>query len=341
MKRLLCCVVGLIVIVALFTNSEAVVIGIMDGCRLCMHVLLPSLFPFMIITSFLSLSGVLSLPSKLLIPIFKLLHLPNEMRDIWLASFLGGYPTGAHTLSTLVQQGLLPRHTANWMLRCCINPGPAFLVLAVGQGMLGSQRIGILLLISQAISSLILCTLLCHNKKSNSFTETPKKLGSFTHAFVTSVSGSASAMITIFSYVLTFSVILSLIGSFDDRLKPFSAILEVTLGCTTAAQLGGKIGLLLIAFLIGFGGLSVCFQVLALASKAEISINGFWRARFLAGILNAGIFRILLNLDKTAVTTIAVNSPPMAIWSVDRVLGAACITAMLLISMKKMEPVSI
>lgn len=341
MKRLLCCVFGAIIIAALFTKSDAVLIGVQDGCRLCMQVLLPSLFPFMIITSFLSLSGALFLPAKLLSPIFKLLRLPNEMSDVWLASFLGGYPTGAHTLSTLSQQGLLPRHTAGRMLRCCINPGPAFLVLAVGQGMLGSRHIGMLLLISQAISSLVLCALLCHSKKSNALTLTPKRLDSLTAAFVTSVSGAASAMMTIFSFVLTFSVILSLIGSFDERLKVLASIFEVTLGCAAAAQFGGEVGLLLIAFFIGFGGLSVCFQVLSLAQQAGISANGFWRARLLAGVLNAIVFRMLLFFDKTALATLATNSPPLAVWSVDRLLGAACLTAMMLISMKKIEPVSI
>lgn len=337
MKRIIAGLIGLVSIAVLFTRSPVAAQGISEGMQICMQVLLPSLFPFMIVVSFLSLSGGLLLPAKLLSPLFRLLRLPDALRDVWLASVLGGYPTGAHTLATLVEQKLMPRDVAGRMLRCCVNPGPAFLILAVGQSMFGSRHIGVLLLISQVISSLILCALLCRSAKKTAPASSTTRLDSLTDAFVAAVSGAASAMLTIFAFVLAFSVIFSLINAIDPRLKPLAAILEVTLGCTAAAQLGGKIGLVLLAFFIGFGGLSVCFQVLALARRASIPTNGFWRARILAGLINAGVFRGLLIFDKTVVSTFAATTPPMAIWSCDRLLGAVCIAAMLLISLKKLE----
>lgn len=337
MKRIIAGLLGLASIAALFMRSPVAAQGIAEGVQLCMQVLLPSLFPFMIVVSFLSLSGGLLLPAKLLAPLFRLLRLPDALCDVWLASFLGGYPTGAHTLATLVEQKLMSRDVAGRMLGCCVNPGPAFLVLAVGQSMFGSRQIGAMLLVSQVLSSLILCAFLCRSSKKAAPASATTRLESLTDAFVSAVSGAASAMLTIFAFVLAFSVIFSLINAFDPRLKPLAAFLEVTLGCTVAAQLGGKIGLMLLAFFIGFGGFSVCFQVLALARQASIPINGFWRARILAGLFNAGVFRVLLLFDKTVVSTFAATTPPMAVWSCDRLLGAVCIAAMILISLKKLE----
>lgn len=337
MKRLLAGLLGLAAIAALFMNAPATAQGMAEGLRLCTQVLLPSLLPFMIVVSFLSLSGGLLLPARLLSPLFRLLRLPNALRDVWLASFLGGYPTGAHTLGTLVQQGLLPREQAGKMLRCCLNPGPAFLVLAVGQSMLGSRQIGGLLLLSQAISSLLLCALLCRGAKRGDGGAPAKRLDSLSDAFVAAVSGASAAMLTVFAFVLAFSVVFSLLDAFDPRLKPLAAILEVTLGCAAAAELGGKTGLLLVAFFLGFGGFSVGFQVLALARQASIPTKGFWSARLLGGLLNAGVFRLLLFFDKTAVSTLATRTPPVAVYSSDRLLGAVCIAAMLLISLKKLE----
>ncbi len=337
MKRLLAALLGLAAIAALFINAPAAARGIAEGLRLCTQVLLPSLLPFMIAVSFLSLSGGLLWPAKLLSPLFKLLRLPDTLRDVWLASFLGGYPTGAHTLATLTQQGLLPRDAAGRMLRCCVNPGPAFLVLAVGQSMLGSRHIGGLLLLSQALSSLLLCALLCRRAPRAMGETAAKRLDSLSDAFVAAVSGASSAMLTVFAFVLTFSVVFSLLDAFDPRLKPLAAILEVTLGCATAAALGGKTGLLLTAFFVGFGGFAVGFQVLALARQASIPTQGFWRGRLMGGLLNAGVFRLLLIFDKTAVATLARHAPPVAVYSSDRLLGAICIAAMLLISLKKLE----
>ncbi len=337
MKQLLAGLTGLAAIAALFVKAPAAAQGVAEGVRLCMQVLLPSLLPFMIAVSFLSLSGGLLLPAKLLFPLFKLLGLPNALRDVWLASFLGGYPTGAHTLATLVQQGLMPRETAGRMLRCCVNPGPAFLVLAVGQAMLGSRHIGGLLLLAQVISSLLLCALLCRRERHTAGEVSAKRLPSLSDAFVSAVSGASTAMLTVFAFVLAFSVVFSLLDAFDPRLKPLAAVLEVTLGCAAAAELGGKTGLLLTAFFIGFGGFSVGFQVLALARQAGIPTRGFWPARLLGGLLNSGVFGLLLAFDKTAVATLAKHTPPVAVWSSDRLLGAVCIAAMLLISLKKLE----
>lgn len=339
MIRILCFFFGVFAVFALFTQPVAVATGIYEGGQLCLQVLLPSLFPFMIITAFLSLCGALALPAKLLSPLFKLMRLPVQLGEIWLASFIGGYPTGAHTLSVLVEQGYISRQTAPKMLRCCVNPGPAFLVLAVGQGMFGSRHIGVILLLSQLISSLMLCALTCRNKKQGETSRLPKgSTLSCSNAFVTAVSGSASSMINIFAFVLTFSVLLTILNTYDSRLSMIASSLEVTLGCATAARLGDIYGLLLTAFFLGFGGFSVGFQVLSLARQAQIDAENFWRTRLLAGMLNAGILRIMLFFDKSAIATMVVNSRPVAIWSVDRLLGAACLAAMLLISMQKLEP---
>ncbi len=338
MKRLFAGLLGLGAIAALFINAPAAAQGMAEGLRLCTQVLLPSLLPFMIVVSFLSLSGGLLLPAKLLSPLFRLLRLPDALCDVWLASFLGGYPTGAHTLATLTQQGLLPREQAGKMLRCCVNPGPAFLVLAIGQSMLGSRPIGELLLLSQVLSSLLLCALLCRGGARNGVSIAPaKRLDSLSDAFVCAVSGASSAMLTVFAFVLAFSVVFSLLDVFDPRLKPLAAVLEVTLGCAAAAGLGGKTGLLLTAFFVGFGGFSVGFQVLSLARQAAIPTKGFWPARLLGGLLNAGVFGLLLRFNKTAVATLAAHTPPVAVYSSDRLLGAVCILAMLLISLKKLE----
>lgn len=340
MKRLFAGLLGLSAIAALFMNAPAAAQGMAEGLRLCTQVLLPSLLPFMIVVSFLSLSGGLLLPAWLLLPLFRLLRLPDALCDVWLASFLGGYPTGAHTLTTLVQQGLLPREQAGKMLRCCVNPGPAFLVLAIGQSMLGSRPIGELLLLSQVLSSLLLCALLCRGGGSGGgggSAASIKRLDSLSDAFVCAVSGASKAMLTVFAFVLAFSVAFSLLDAFDPRLKPLAAVLEVTLGCAAAAGLGGKTGLLLTAFFVGFGGFSVGFQVLSLARQAAIPTKGFWPARLLGGLLNAGVFGLLLRFNTTAVATLAAHTPPVAVYSSDRLLGAVCILAMLLISLKKLE----
>ena len=110
----------------LILDGKTAITGAQDGIALCLQTVIPSLFPF-ILLSILLTNTLLGHAIPLLRPLGRLFHLPSGSESLLICAFLGGYPVGAQTVSSLFQNGQLPRSTADRMLTFCNNAGPAFL----------------------------------------------------------------------------------------------------------------------------------------------------------------------------------------------------------------------
>ncbi|MEG2204853.1 MAG: hypothetical protein RRY21_06810, partial [Oscillospiraceae bacterium] len=148
---------------------------------------------------------------------------------------------------------------------------------------------------------------------------------------VAGVSGACSGMLTVCSWVLLFSAASALVSPMlgGGRLAAvFSGALEVTTGCALAAALGGRSGVLLAAFLLAFSGLSVLCQVFSLVRSVGICPRGLLLSRICAGALSSGITALLLGLLPIELPVFAAAAAPIAVCSVNRLLGGLCLTAM-------------
>ena len=133
--------------VCFIVASDANMSGAIDGLQLCADILIPSLFPFCVISTFIIRSDISNFLGKLLSPLGKLLFgINGNATCAIMLSMLSGYPVGAKLIGLLYEQNQLSQKQAQNLICCCVNPGPAFIVLAVGQGILNSRQIGYFLL---------------------------------------------------------------------------------------------------------------------------------------------------------------------------------------------------
>ena len=94
--------------------------GVRDGLTLCGQVVIPSLFPFLALSSFLVQSGLAQRAGHLLEPITKLLfRLPGAAGSAILMSLIGGYPVGARMTVQLLDAALITQKQAQRMLFFC------------------------------------------------------------------------------------------------------------------------------------------------------------------------------------------------------------------------------
>lgn len=321
----------------LFLEPALVASAVYEGARLSFDVLLPSLFPMMALSGFICLSDIGELLALPLLPITRLLRIDRSLSGCLLASITGGYPTGALTLTALVEQKKLSTQDASILLRMLINAGPGFAVMAVGRGMTGSLAIGYILLISQVASTLVIgwFGVRVHGVKAAS----QSKLG-YGDALVAGVSSAAAAMLSICSYVILFSVVTALAehtftGSIVAPL--LGAMLEVTQGCRYACSLQNSFSLPLCAFILGFGGISVLFQIRSLCDRAGISTKGIFLNRLVAGGLTSLFCSLLLRLFGDSVVVFNSTVPPLAVYSANRLLSVLCISAMFLLLLARSE----
>lgn len=238
--------------------------GVKNGLLLLYENLIPSLFPFMILSGYIARSPATDYFAEFVNKFTKRFFRINAYHVMtFLLGCTGGYPVGAKTIVEFKNKGYLSESEAARLFYWCINPGASFVITAVGTFMLGNTLSGVIIYASCMASSIVLgifsaffCKTAAHPKE----TYTPPK--SSQHIFIKSVSSSVEAMLGICGWVLFFSTLCELCNQLisNDGLKLFiSSVAEVTSGCKATASAG--LSLPVLCAVISFGGLAVAAQI--------------------------------------------------------------------------------
>lgn len=271
--------------------------GVREGLILLGQTVIPSLFPFLVLSSYITLSPVSDTLSRIFGKAYKKLFKVNEDAVcVTLMGLTGGFPVGAKIAAELYSAGRITRNEAERLLFWSVGAGPAFTVSAVGIFMLGSMKAGLILYASSLLASISIgffCRFLANNESARAprnFKE--KSEGS---PLVAAVSNSTTAMLGISAWVLAFSCLSSLINVFPITSNAeifLKAVLEVTTGCRTAA---GNVSFPVMAAIIGFGGFSVICQISPYLDICKIQMRRFISARIINSALSAFFASILIN----------------------------------------------
>ncbi len=289
---ILCC------IFLIFKYPEAVKNGVNEGLNICLYTIIPSLFPFMVLSTYVVKSDILSPVYKLFsAPVRLIFHQPTSAISVILLSMIGGFPVGIKMTNDLFMKGKINKEQAQRLCLFCMNAGPAFVITAVGTNMLRSTKAGIIIYSSLCISSFIsgiITSFVVENeeKKLKSRNEKSLKLTSLS----ASVTDSIQAIFGICAWVILFSAITMCIKEFKFPEKAhiyITSFFEVTKGCLV---LVGNSPLPIITGIIGFGGICVHCQVLEHLKNIELKYSCFFVSRILNGILSGIISHLLLLL---------------------------------------------
>ena len=286
--------------------------GVRRGLELCGGIVIPSLFPFMVLSAFLTKSGlsrVLGRPVGLISrPLFRL---PGAAGTAVLLSYISGYPVGGRMAVQLYESGQVTLAQTRRMLYFTINAGPAMILSAVGAGMLGSPRAGVILLVSHILASVLIGVAIAHLPGSRKEESVPHRASGdasartcLLDAFVEAAADASSGMLGICAFVVLFAAVLGMLPPLSGITgAAVSGLLEVTSGC--GAAVGAALGLPAIAAMLGWGGLSVHCQVLSSAYRLRPSMPKFLLARAAHAGLSYLLCSLLLPLSGGAVETIS------------------------------------
>lgn len=285
----------LLCIAALFFSEECSK-GAENGIRLCLSTLVPSLFPFMVLASYITESGLaekigrhLSWMTK---PIF---GLDGCFASSILLSVTGGYPVGAKSISSLYKKGIANENECKRASLFLVCSGPGFLVNFIGTRIYSSAEIGFILFGAQCISVVVLGFILkffyrnnTYNKQNNNSNneilfDTPQK----GDALVKSVLDGAKGMFAICAFVVLFSAFTEIFCSHitDENIqKPFLILTEV---CGAVTSVSKDLPIEVAAFSAGFGGLCVHFQIFSALGDIKVNKLLFFAFRILQGIITA------------------------------------------------------
>lgn len=280
----------------LFTMPHAVSDGIQGGLSICFHTILPSLFPFMVLSSYIIKSDVLSPIYKALAPVTRFLFKQNDCSvSVIFMGLIGGFPVGTKMTAMLYENGRITQNQAQRLCMFCVNGGPAFIITAVGVGMLGSSKAGVIMFISLCLSSIILGIISRFFDDGNEIKVSNKTYGqSPLLALSSSVSDNVNAMLSICAWIILFSAITQCIKQINIDENSYNAIIsfvEVTKGCS---QIAKNTTLPIITAIIGFGGFCVHCQVYSFVKATGLKYIRFFTGRVINGALSALICYLLL-----------------------------------------------
>ena len=290
----------------LLCYSKAVSAAMTQALALCVQVLLPSLFPFFVLSSMVISTGVIQrLSTRLEKPFQWLFGLPGSFGAALLLGAAGGYPVGAKPIAPLYQQGQCSKRDAEKALRFCNNAGPAFLISAVGASLLQDPHAGLNLYAVHVLSALIIGFIYRKNTdhvKYHCITADHMRSTATISLFLRAVTDAFSSFLNVSAFVLIFSVISTMLQQLPliDSLHCLpgggilwygllAGFLELTSGvaCLTQGVLPPSILLPALSFLCGWGGCSVQFQTISLLHDAGLSCRQYLKSKLLQGILAA------------------------------------------------------
>ena len=304
----------LIFLICLISFSSTNLIAAKKGLALWTNSVLPSLFPFFIASELILETNLpYSLGkhfSSFIKPIF---NVSGEGSIAIILGTLIGNPIGAKTICNFKKDKIISKLEAERLVAFCNNTNPLFILGTVGVSLYNNNHIGRVLLFSHIISSILVGYLFRFWKKNKldvNFSETkfntqksPIKISNLGYLLGKSIKNSINSCLQIGGFIVLFSVIISILqnmGIFFQNQEfnsLFYGFIELTNGVNLSCDLYSSVPLtsiLLTSFLIGFGGLSILFQIYSIISKENISIKPYFFGKLLQGFFSTIITFILI-----------------------------------------------
>ena len=326
LKKYFFSVLCIIFMISLIIFSETNFIAAKNGLKLWGESVLPTLFPFFVATELLCNTNLIYVLGKYLRNIVnKLFNVPGEGVIALLLGIISGYPTGAKVIVNLKEKGILNREEAERLLAFTNNSGPLFILGTIGISFLNNKRIGYILLITHIFAALTVGVLFRNWKKnekiyrkSNDISKENNKdffISEIGEILGNSIKKSILTILNIGGFIVIFSVIISILEESkiffiishifemygvngEIVIGVIKGLLELTNGAKIVSLYAlSNIYIGIIAFLLGFGGLSVMLQVYSIVAKEKISIKPYIYGKLMQGLFAFVYTIILLSLN--------------------------------------------
>ena len=322
----------------LLVRSDTAEKSAYDALKMCASVIIPSLFPYMVISSLLVQTGASDQIGRWLSnPIKSAFRLPGCAASAVVLGALCGFPVGAKTACQLYERGSVTKWECERLIAIANNTGPSFVIEVVGAHFWGSRGMGLMIYVAQILSSVLLGWITSRKKTKPTDTQTIyTSRCDLLQCLTTSVTHSARSVVSVCGFIVFFAVVTSLIGQIVAAL-PISfaapllgAVLEFSTGAASASDVGGIYGAFLTGFTVSWSGISVFAQCKAFTAPHGISLRFTAACKAAQGILTglaAAVYYVLWFTPSTAASTVfpQTDIPPVFILAEILLLTAASI----------------
>ena len=273
---------------------------------------IPSLLPFFICIELLKQTNFMQIIGKFLTPIMRpIFNVPGSGAFALAMGITSGYPVGAKVASDLYKDKLCSKVEAERLIAFTNSSGPLFVIGAIGVGMFGDEKIGLLLLLTHFLASLTVGILFRFYKKHStsdiisqvSINSNSLNISNLGMHMANAIQKSISTLLLIGGFIVFFAVLTEILSGTILKnvenplmLGALNGILEITSGIKKLSLIEGYdfiVLLPIVALILGFGGFSVHMQVASIISESKLSMKPYLMGKMLQGIF-AGIYTYLI-----------------------------------------------
>lgn len=318
-------------LLALILDSRTGFLAAKDGVTLCIATLIPSMFPFFILS--MLLTNALSGQSIwILRPVARLCGVPVGSESLLAIGILGGYPVGARNVIFSCHKGIISLKDAQRMAVFCNFAGPAFLFGYLGT-IFDNPIYPWIIWGIHITSALFLGWIMPGGTWKTSGTSLCDSL-----SLPQALHQSILVMGQVCGWVVLFRVLIGfldrwLFWAIPDTLGIlFTGILELSNGCTMLCDLESDgFRFVLASTILGFGGICVLMQTCSIAGDVKLPM-------YLPGKAFQGCISFLLSY---VVQFFLPGSNPVSVSSAILISVVLCAIFLMLFLRKQEKPVAI
>ena len=276
---------SLFFIALLLKNPDISIQYVTRGLRLCCTAVIPTLFPFMVLSELLVRTGGGELMGRALAaPMRALFGLSGAGSCAFLLGAVCGFPVGTRAAVMLYDRGLLGRSEVERLISFCNYPSSAFMISATGAALWQNRQLGAAMyasVLAAGVLAGIISGIPARRAAKNEGavqTDMPHAVRKpQPTALSDSVTAAAVSTLNVCAYVAFFSCVVGCISHILARISPSRTVeaaiysfFELTSGAAaSAAVIPSRAGILMCTAAAGWSGLSVALQVFSVCSSSE------------------------------------------------------------------------
>lgn len=249
----------------LIVDSKTAIQGSIDGLNLCMRTLIPSLFPFFVVSSVIQ-DAFYGTKLPVLRPLGRLFRIPEGSEALLIPAFLGGYPVGASSIRDAFDNKQISIQNAERMLAYCNNCGPSFLFGVIAPMFTDKESVWVLWAIHVLSCWMVANVFPYRPDRSNNSSANEKNTGNV-------MIRSIRSMGLVCGWVILFRVILAFLQRWILWLFPtpvqvlITGLMELSNGCCELHRIDDiQLRFFICSILLSLGGFCVAMQTVSAAS---------------------------------------------------------------------------
>lgn len=272
---------------------------VMASLMIWANVIVPSVFPYLIISQYISNScSIQKLPLGIISLIFGIKKC--SIKAVLCSAFCG-YPSGAVCARNLYERGEIDINEAQRIICYTNNAGPLFLISAVGTSLLGSTKDGVAIYLIQLISSFLYGILI--REKTNLCSEKMRQTNLQKGDFCSYVKNGINICVNICGFMVASYVMICVMTIFIGNVfnsfyinTLIKCFFEITAGINKLSMLDIKsLKFALICGAVSWSGFSVIMQIKSVAGNI-INIKKLCGAKFIQAVFSLILGLIYKNL---------------------------------------------